>query len=128
MTGPNANNSEEEQPLDPAAERVRRKLVRFMGINLAILFIAVMAVVAALVYKSMSSDDNRGASQSAMPAGEIRSSRITLPTGTQILSHAVSGNRLTLHLRNANGDESIEIHDLGEGRSLGSVEILREGQ
>ena len=46
-------DNDDEKPLDPAAERVRRKLVRFMAINLGILFLALMAVVAALVYKSM---------------------------------------------------------------------------
>src|SRR5262245_27019369 len=33
---------DEEKPLDPAAERVRRKLVRFMAINLGLLFTAVI--------------------------------------------------------------------------------------
>ena len=47
-----AFDDEEEKPLDPAVEKVRRKLVRFVAINLGLLFIALMAVVGALVYKS----------------------------------------------------------------------------
>ena len=47
-----ALDDEKEKPLDPAVEKVRRKLVRFVAINLGLLFIALMAVVAALVYKS----------------------------------------------------------------------------
>jgi hypothetical protein len=42
----------EEKPLDPAVEKVRRKLVRFVAINLGLLFLALMAVLAAVVYKT----------------------------------------------------------------------------
>ena len=45
-------DDEEEKPLDPAVEKVRRKLVRFVAINLGLLFVALMAVVGAIVYKS----------------------------------------------------------------------------
>jgi hypothetical protein len=41
----------EDKPLDPAVDRVRRKLVRFMAINLGLLFLALMAVVLAIVYR-----------------------------------------------------------------------------
>ena len=40
---------EEEKPLDPNVEKVRRKLVRFMGINLGLLFLALMAVVSGVI-------------------------------------------------------------------------------
>ena len=43
---------EDEKPLDPAAENVRRKLVRFMIINLGLLFLALMVVIGELVYKA----------------------------------------------------------------------------
>ena len=41
-----------EKPLDPDVEKVRRKLIRFMGINLGLLFLALMVVIGALVYKA----------------------------------------------------------------------------
>lgn len=130
MTGPNATQDvEEEKPLDPAAERVRRKLVRFMGINLAILFAAVMAVVLAVVYQSLApSDGAETASSPPVPSGESFDGSIALPENAQVVSHGVSGNRLTLYLRNADGSEVIRIFDLDAGRSLGAVEILRDGQ
>src|SRR5690606_16507642 len=52
MTGETPAHLDEEKPLDPAAENVRRKMLRFMFINLGILFLALMAVMIALVYKS----------------------------------------------------------------------------
>ena len=52
-------DDDEDKPLDPAVEQVRRKLVRFVAINLGLLFIALMAVVGALVYKSGHAPDRR---------------------------------------------------------------------
>ena len=51
------DDENEEKPLDPAMERVRRRLVRFVGINLGLLFIALMAVVVAIVYRARSGLD-----------------------------------------------------------------------
>ena len=47
-----AFDDEKDKPLDPAVEKVRKKLVRFVAINLGLLFLALMAVVGAIVYKS----------------------------------------------------------------------------
>lgn len=118
--------TDEDRPLDPAAERVRRKLVRFMGINLAILFAAVMAVVVALVYKSMAPAENGEArSPAALPA-EALSGEILLPAGARILSHAISGNRLSLHLRLAAGGEAMLVYDMAEGRPVGRFTIVHD--
>ncbi|TIT86625.1 MAG: fimbrial protein, partial [Mesorhizobium sp.] len=39
------DEEDEEKPLDPAAEKVRRKLIRFMIVNLGLLFLALMVVI-----------------------------------------------------------------------------------
>jgi hypothetical protein len=128
MAGPAApHDLDEDRPLDPAAERVRRKLVRFMGINLAILFAAVMAVVLALVYRSMALQPQEMAAGPSVPSGEVLSGEILLPQGARIVSHAASGNRLTLHLRLPEGEEAILVYDLAEGRLLGRLPIAYEG-
>ncbi|TIT59038.1 MAG: fimbrial protein, partial [Mesorhizobium sp.] len=43
---------DEEKPLDAEVEKVRGKLIRFMAVNLGLLFLALMVVIAALVYKA----------------------------------------------------------------------------
>jgi len=45
------NDTDEEQPLDPAMERVRRKMVRLMVISIGIMMVGLMAVLGAIVYK-----------------------------------------------------------------------------
>lgn len=108
-----ANRPAEEEPLDPAVERVRRKLVRFIAINLSILFLALMAVVAALVYRAMSSD-------TAVPNGSAPfEASLETAEGARILSHSASQDRLTVHLRNTTGVEEIVVYSLEDGALIG---------
>jgi hypothetical protein len=121
---PSAFDDPADKPLDPEVERVRRRLMRFMGVNLAILLVAVMAVLAGVVYKSMSLGDRPGA-PAAMEDGPA--GRIELPAGAEIISHTLSGDRLTLHFRRSDGSEAIVLYDLGKKRPVGTVEIVRKG-
>lgn len=128
MAGPaqQPHDTDEDKPLDPAAERVRRKLVRFMGINLAILFAAVMAVVLTVVYRSMTPEPADNAIAPVPPSSEVLSGEILLPAGARVVSHAVSGNRLTFHLRLAGEEEAVIVYDMAEGRQIGRFAIGHE--
>jgi hypothetical protein len=43
---------------------------------------------------------------------------IALPAGARVISHALSGNRLTLDVE-VNGERSILVYDIAEGRTIG---------
>lgn len=127
MAGPAAYENDEEQPLDPAAERVRRKLVRFMAVNLAILFVAVMAVVLALVYRTMTQPSTDAVIGPAGEQGQSVSGEVVLPDGAAIISHSLVGDRLTLHVRSADGGEAILVYETREGaHPTGRLDIVRE--
>lgn len=123
-------DDEEEKPLDPAVENVRRKLVRFVAINLGLLFLALMAVVGALVYKSAT------ATPPPAPAGEagmevpspegIVEGRIPLPSGARIVSQSLSGNRLSLSLELSDGGRAIYIYDVASRRMVGRFAVVEE--
>ena len=121
-----ALDDEEEKPLDPAVENVRRKLVRFVAINLGLLFIALMAVVAALVYKS------RTAAPPAEVAVEVPSpegvveGQIALPAGARIVSQSLSGNRISLALELADGSRAIYLYDVSARRVVGKFAVTPE--
>jgi hypothetical protein len=122
-------NIEEEKPLDPAVENIRRKLVRFVAINLGLLFIALMAVVGALVYKSM----NTASPPAAIDAGvEIPSpegvveGQIVVPAGARIVSQSLSGNRLSLALDMTDGSRAIYIYDILSKRVIGRFAVAEE--
>ncbi|PBC06091.1 fimbrial protein [Mesorhizobium sp. WSM3860] len=116
---------DEEKPLDPAAEKVRRKLIRFMIVNLGLLFLALMVVIGALVYKARNAP---GAG--SVPADEVQaaggaplSGDIVLPVGAKVVSQALSGNRLSIDAELADGSRSIFLYDIAERRVIGQFAI-----
>ncbi|MER8478739.1 MULTISPECIES: fimbrial protein [unclassified Mesorhizobium] len=118
-------DEDEEKPLDPEVEKVRRKLVRFVAINLGLLFLALMVVIAALVYKA------RNAPPAAPPltsdiqvsAGEPVSGDIVLPVGARVVSQSLSGNRLSIDAELADGSRAIFVYDTTERRIVGRFSI-----
>ena len=117
-----------DAPLDPAAERVRRKLVRFMAINLGILFAAVMAVVLAIVYRSVSAPEPEAPAVAATeipspPPGSMIAGEIPLPAGARLMGHSLSGGRLTLDIDEA-GRRAILVYDIAQGRVVGRFDLV----
>lgn len=124
MTVP--HDDEQDKPLDPAVENVRRKLVRFIVINLGILFIALMAVVVALVYRATRVSETAPStiSELPVPAGEgAISGAVTLPAGARVLDHAITGSLLSLRIELASGAEAILLYDITSGRNIGRIDI-----
>lgn len=127
MARPAIDDDKDEKPLDPAVERVRRKLVRFVGINLGLLFLALMAVALAIVYKSRTSGPAEAARQLSeipVPAGGATiEADIVLPSGTKVVSQSLSGNRVTLLAELADGSQAIFLYDLAELRLIGRLAV-----
>lgn len=116
---------DEEKPLDPAAENVRRKLVRFMIVNLGLLFLALMVVIGALVYKARNAPvaGSVPAGEVQVPAGAALSGDIVLPVGAKVVSQSLSGNRLSIDAELADGSRSIFVYDIAERRMVGQFAI-----
>jgi len=119
-------DDEDEKPLDPAVEKVRRKLVRFVGINLGLLFIALMAVVAALVYKSRTAAPPAEVAIPAPSPEGVAEGRIELPAGARIVSQSLSGDRLSLQLELPDGSRAIYLYDTAARRVIGKFAISEE--
>ena len=122
-----ALDDEQEKPLDPAVENVRRKLVRFIAINLSLLAIALMAVVGALVYKSRTAaPPATDVAVEAPSAAGIAEGRIELPAGARIVSQSLSGNRISLSLEFSDGRRAIYLYDIGARRIVGRFAVTEE--
>ena len=121
-----ADEDEREKPLDPAVERVRGKLVRFMLINLGLLFVALMAVVIAIVYRAGGKDTPPVAAVPELPApapGEMLAGDIVLPEGARIAGHALSGSHISLDLLLKDGGRAIYIYDTASRSLVGRFDI-----
>ncbi|CCV11093.1 hypothetical protein [Mesorhizobium sp. STM 4661] len=116
---------DEEKPLDPKVEGVRRKLVRFMAINLGLLFLALMVVIAALVYKARNAPPASPlpAGDVQVPPGEPLTGDIVLPVGAKVVSQSLSGNRVAIDAELADGSREIFVYDIAERRIIGRFAI-----
>jgi hypothetical protein len=114
----------DEKPLDPSVERVRQKLLRFVVINLGLLFTAVIIVIAAVVYRSATKEvPVAAAGDIAVPSGEMVEARIAVPAGARIVSQSLSGNRVSLDLETANGEREIIVYDFAQRRTIARLDV-----
>ena len=138
MTNMNSN-IDEDAPLDPAVERVRRKVMRLMGISVASMMIGLMAVIGAIFYKISRSGSKKSVADSESDnqvvmtrTGEINSvdtinSNITgtikLPAGTQLIKTEFSDNRILLTIKSDEGELYLWIYDLAANRIFSKITI-----
>jgi hypothetical protein len=106
---------DDDAPLDPAAARLRRKLVRLLFVSGGIMILGLIAVFGAIVYKL-----NEGAAgrSDRFSASTPVDARIPLPPGARIVSTALDGGRALLTLQNSDGTTSLLLVDLSDGSVL----------
>ncbi len=116
---------EEDKPLDPAMEKVRRKMIRLLVISIGIMMAGVMALLFAIVYKiNNKSTAPVAASNISVPQGtdEITGT-IALPEGAQINAHSLSGNQILLDLTLSDGSREMALFDMGQGRIVAHYKL-----
>lgn len=120
------DDDDREKPLDPAVERVRRKLIRFMAINLGLLFLALMAVAVAIVYRAGRNEEPPAPAVPELPAppqGQMLYGEIALPQDARVLGHTLAGSRIGLDVMLADGKRAIFVYDTAAGRIVGRFDI-----
>ncbi|UXN62434.1 fimbrial protein [Phyllobacterium zundukense] len=126
MANINPDIDGDEQPLDPAMERVRRKMIRLLAVSIGIMVIGLMAVLAAIVYKiSQPVPEVVTAVRSEVPVqplgAALTGEAITLDPGTRILSHNLANNTLSLETRLADGTRQILLYDIATKRVVARI-------
>lgn len=120
----------EEKPLDPDMEKVRRKMVRLLAVSIGIMFIGLMAVLGAIVYKFTQEDASGSGSQIAagstmtLPGDDVREAVAMLPQGFAVQSVALDGVRIGFFGRAADGSQRLIIHDVSLGRIVSDVVVI----
>ena len=112
MTVP-VDDSEDEKPLDPAMERVRRKLARLMAVSIGIMLVGLMAVLGTVVYKSAGSGAPQGVAEAV----------IDLPEGFAVTDTAVSDNRILFYGTQGGNDVRILIYDAQSGAPIANHRV-----
>jgi hypothetical protein len=120
-----AVENEEDKPLDPATEKVRRKMVRLLAVSIGIMMVGLMAVLGAVVYK-IGNTGPQGSTQDAnagVPVEPGTEGTIDLPDGAQLLSASLDGDNVMLQLRLAGGAQQIVIHSLSRNRIVARLAL-----
>ncbi len=115
---------ENEPPLDPAQERLRRKLVRLLLFSGGIMMLGLIAVFAAIVYKV-------GETGRAPPAGSLSAAapaegEIAVPAGYRLVATALAGERALLTLEGPDGGSLLLLVDLKSGAVLARHRLREE--
>ncbi|MEP1209682.1 MAG: fimbrial protein [Rhizobiaceae bacterium] len=104
-------SQQEEEPLDPAVEAIRVKMVRLLAISGGIMMLGLMAVLGSIVYK-VTQDDVPRSKPAAVQTTADTVNQLTIPTGAQILQSSQSDGRLMLTLKLSDGSTQIQLHNL----------------
>lgn len=134
----------QEPPLDPAMERVRRKMIRLLIISIGIMVIGLIAVLSAVVYKINQTPDTAESetAQSDIPGQSAKTdaqsqnaanksveqlpmvkSQLELAPGTRLLSQSLSGNLVSLETLLPDGGTEIMIYDYRQSRFVGRMRL-----
>lgn len=120
-------NEQQDEPLDPAMEAVRRKMIRLQVVSGAVMFISLMAVFGAVVYKAMGSKAEApapAATTMAVPTdGGTISTTASLPEGFVLSGTSYSNGDLLFEGRTANGTRKALVFNVASGRFTADVTI-----
>jgi hypothetical protein len=113
---------QDEKPLDPAMEAVRRKMVRLMIVSGTVMVVSLMAVFGAIVYKAMR-PAARGAVATGVPSEAPVSSSVALPAGFAVQSVSLSGNQMLFYGMTISGQRQAIVFDYGTGHVVATVSL-----
>ncbi len=111
--------SDEEEPLDPAVEAVRVKMVRLLAVSGGIMMLGLMAVLLAIVYK-VNQDVEPKAAAKVTP----NEATLAIPAGSRVMQSSRGANHVTLTLRLQDNSTQILVYNL-QG-ILQSTYLVRE--
>jgi hypothetical protein len=116
---------QEETALDPAMESVRRKMVRLQIVSGVIMFVSLMAVFGAVVYKTMKNDpaESAGISADGAPSDAPIEATVSLPLGFVVQSTAFSGSQIMFFGLSIEGKRKAIIFDVKTKRTVADVTI-----
>ena len=108
---------EDEPPLDPVLENVRRKLVRRMAWSLGIMMIGLMTVLGAIVYKI--SDTAEEADILSVNPGIS----IDIPDGAKVVTTSAGESHLLITLELQSGDYELVSVDRETGKVVSTIKL-----
>lgn len=112
------HDEQDEKPLDPVLERVRRKMIRLQLVSAGVMVVALMAVLIAIVYKGHRANEAaRGpAITEDVPNEGSTLVKAVLPEGFKVNATQLSGDRILFDGIDKDGKRKMLVFNLRRGR------------
>lgn len=119
------DKEKQEEPLDPAVERVRMKLRRLLMGSTLIMVLGLGAVFSAIIYKLSESDDE--GTQFQVPQlvtdADLRRASFPLPQGARIVSTSLSDTNLAVTYEMPQGGGAVLLIDVASWQVFSVMEL-----
>ena len=117
-------DDQEEKPLDPALESVRRKMIRLQIVSVAIMVVSLMAVFGAVVYKTMHPAPKVAMPTAvAVPSDAPVTATAALPPGFSVQSVGLSGSQVLFYGTTSAGQRQAIVFDYGVSRIVATISL-----
>ncbi|OCP22096.1 MULTISPECIES: hypothetical protein [unclassified Ensifer] len=120
-----APDDQEDKPLDPAMENVRRKMVRLQLVSAGVMLVMLMAVLGTIVYKLTRTDENAQAQSAAIavPSEAPVNAVAALPAGFTVTNVALSGSQVLFYGNLPGAEPRAIVFDIGAGRIVADITV-----
>ena len=120
-------DDQEEKPLDPVMENVRRKMIRLQLVSGGIMLLMFMAVLAAIVYKITTRDGKPQAASVAsglpVPSDAPVKATAALPDGFAVSAVSQSNGQILFYGVMADGTRRAFLFDIASGRTVAEIDV-----
>ncbi|MBN9055211.1 MAG: hypothetical protein BGO06_06740 [Shinella sp. 65-6] len=121
------NDDQEDKPLDPVMENVRRKMMRLQLVSGGIMLLMFMAVLAAIVYKISNRDGKPEAVATSgglsVPSDAPVKATATLPAGFAVSAVSHSAGQILFYGAMADGARKAFLFDIAAGRVVAEIDV-----
>lgn len=121
-----SKEEKQEEPLDPAVERIQVKLRRLLMGSTLIMFLGFGAVVAAIVYKinENSAEDSTTELPTVVTEESLRKLNYRVPEGSRITATALTTEHLSVTYETPNGENVVLLIDIETWQVFSRFELL----
>lgn len=119
-------DAQKDEPLDPAMESVRRKMIRLQIVSGSVMFISLMAVFGAVVYKAVGPSKSAPAATTetmVVPSDGPVAATASLPEGFTIENVSFASGDMLFYGRLANGTRKALVFNVAARRFVADVTI-----
>ncbi|WP_112807318.1 hypothetical protein [Ensifer sp.] len=120
-----APDDQEDKPLDPAMENVRRKMVKLQLVSAGVMLVMLMAVLGTIVYKLTRTDDKVPAQAAAIavPSEAPVNAVAALPAGFTVTNVALSGSQVLFYGNLPGAEPRAIVFDITAGRIVADITV-----